>query len=321
MDPELHVVTGAFGFTGRHITHRLLAEGKRVLTLTGQPEHASPFGARVAVAPFAFEDPAGLTESLRGASVLYNTYWVRFDRGGESYDRAVANTRALIAAAEEAGVGRVVHISITNPSEDSVFPYFRGKAMLEREIRAATFSHAILRPAVIFGPEDILINNIAWIVRRFPFFVVPGTGDYRLQPIFVEDLADLAVDAARREDDFTVDAVGPEIFAFEQLVSLIGCSVGRRPRIVHASPLVVYALTSLLGRLVDDVVLTRDEIQGLSQNLLVSSGAPTASTKLSDCLRANAATVGKTYASELARHYRRPAGVGGGSARNKTPSA
>jgi uncharacterized protein YbjT (DUF2867 family) len=321
MDPQLHVVTGAFGFTGRYITQRLLAEGKRVLTLTGRPEQGSPFGREVTVAPFTFGDVDALAKSLSGAVVLYNTYWVRFDWGGESYDRAVANTRALFAAAERAGVRRVVHVSITNPSEDSPLPYFRGKALLERELRAAPLSHAILRPAVIFGPEDVLINNIAWIVRRLPFFAVPGSGDYRLQPIFVEDLALLAVEAGRRSDAYTIDAVGPEIFTFDELVSLIARTVGRKPRLVHTSPRVAYALTRLLGRIVRDVVLTRDEIAGLMESLLVSTDAPTGMTKLSDWLRANAATIGTTYASELDRHYRRPARVGGSSARKTTPSA
>jgi uncharacterized protein YbjT (DUF2867 family) len=320
MEPELHVVTGAFGFTGRYITQRLLAEGRRVLTLTGQPDRASPFGSDVVVAPFSFSDPDALAESLRGATVLYNTYWVRFDWGGESYDRAVANTRALIEAAERAHVRRFVHVSITNPSEQSPFPYFRGKAVLERELRAADLSHAILRPAVIFGPQDILINNIAWIARRFPFFVIPGSGDYRLQPIFVEDLAALAVDAGRRSDDFTIDAVGPETFSFEELVSLVARTVGRKPRIVHAHRGIAYALTRLLGWIVRDVVLTADEIDGLAENLLVSAQAPTGSTKLSDWLDANADTVGRNYASELARHYRRSTRAGGSSARKETRS-
>jgi len=305
---ELHVVTGAFGFTGRYIARRLLAEGRRVLTLTGQPQQASPFGREVSVAPFSFDDPVRLASSLRGAAVLYNTYWVRFDWGGESYERAVENTRALFAAAREAGVRRVVHVSITNPSEDSPFAYFRGKALLERELRESGVSHAILRPAVVFGPEDILINNIAWIVRRFPFFAVPGDGRYGLQPIYVDDLAELAVANGSGSEDSTLDAVGPEIFGFEELVALIASSIGRRVRVFHASPGTAHALTRVLGRLVGDVVLTREEIDGLMAGLLVSSAEPTGTTRLSDWLRANAATVGRRYASELARHYRRPAG-------------
>lgn len=304
-EPETHVLTGAFGFTGRFVAARLLDAGVRVVTLTGKPSTASPFGERVEARPFHFDDPARLAESLRGATVLYNTYWVRFAWGEESYDRAVANTRTLIAAAQEAGIGRLVHVSITNPSEDSPFPYFRGKALLEREIRQAGISHAILRPAVVFGPGDVLINNIAWIVRRFPFFVVPGRGGYRLQPIFVDDLAALAVDACRRADDATIDAIGPETFTFEELVRLVARSVGRRPRLVHAPPAAALALTTVLGRLVRDVVLTRDEIAGLMANLLVTSSEPAGSTRLSVWLAANAAEVGRRYASELARHFRR----------------
>jgi NADH dehydrogenase len=301
---ETHVVTGAFGFTGRHIARRLLEAGRRVATLTGKPMSVSPFGDRIEAHSFDWDDPARLAETLRGASVLYNTYWVRFDWGDESYDRAVANTRVLFRAAKEAGVRRVVHVSITNPSEDSPFPYFRGKAVLERELRESGLSHAILRPAVVFGPGDVLINNIAWIVRRFPFFVVPGRGDYRLQPVFVDDLAALAVDAGRRDDDFVLDAIGPDTFAFEELVRLVARTLSRRTRIVHASPRAARGLTGVLGKLVNDVVLTRDEIEGLMADLLVTSSPPAGPTKLGDWLAENAQDVGRRYASELARHFR-----------------
>jgi NADH dehydrogenase len=301
---ETHVVTGAFGFTGRYVAQRLLDSGRRVVTLTGKPATSSPFGDRVEARPFTWGDPARLAESLRGASVLYNTYWVRFNWGEESYDRAVANTRTLFRAAQEAGVRRVVHVSITNPSEGSPFPYFRGKAVLERELRESGLAHAILRPAVVFGPGDVLVNNIAWIARRFPFFVVPGRGGYRLQPIFVDDLAALAVDAGGRADDFTVDAIGPETFTFEDLVRLVARTVGRRARIVHASPRVALGLTDVLGKLVRDVVLTRDEIAGLMADLLVTNSPPAGATRLSEWLPANANGVGRRYASELARHFR-----------------
>ena len=90
-----------------------------------------------------------------------------------------------------------MHISITNPSLDSPLPYFRGKAILEKEIRASGISHAIVRPTVLFGKEDILINNITYLLRRLPVFAIPGSGDYRLQPIYVEDLAEIAVEAWR----------------------------------------------------------------------------------------------------------------------------
>ena len=171
---ELNVVTGAFGYTGKYIARRLLADGIRVKTLTGHPEHPNPFGGEVVAAPFNFDDPPALIEQLSGASILYNTYWVRFSRGEVTFDRAVENTRTLIQAAKDAGVGRIVHISITNPSLNSSLPYFRGKAQVEEAIIDSGISYAIIRPTVIFGIEDILINNIAWLQHSLAAAPIPS---------------------------------------------------------------------------------------------------------------------------------------------------
>jgi uncharacterized protein YbjT (DUF2867 family) len=303
-EPELNVVTGAFGYTGRYITERLLAQGKRVRTLTGHPDRPNPFGGRVEAVPFNFDDPAALVDSLRGVTTLFNTYWVRFAHGDMTFDEAVANTKTLIRAAEEAGVRRIVHVSITNASEDSPLPYFRDKGVLERAIAESKLSYAIIRPTVIFGKEDILINNVAWLLRRFPVFAVLGSGDYRLQPVYVEDMADMAVAAAERDGNETFDAAGPEIFTFDALVRLIRDKIGSRARIVHLPPGPALQLSRIVGLLVGDVVLTQDEVDGLTAGLLVSEAPATGSTRLSDWLGENASTLGTRYASELQRHYR-----------------
>jgi len=302
--PELNIVTGAFGYTGKYITRRLLAMGKRVRTLTGHPDRPNPFGDQVDVAPFNFDNPGELVGSLRGATTLYNTYWVRFPHGEASFDKAVENTKTLIKAAKDAGVNRVVHVSITNASEGSPLPYFRGKGLVEKAIVGSGLSYAIIRPTVIFGAEDILINNIAWMLRRLPVFAVLGSGDYRLQPVFVEDMADVTVSAAHRAENLIVDAVGPEVFTFNELVHLIAEKIGSRARIIHLMPELALLLSRLIGYVVNDVVLTRDEIEGLMAGLLVSDGPPTGQMRLSDWLAENADLVGVRYASELSRHYR-----------------
>ncbi len=302
--PELNVVTGAFGYTGKYITRRLLAMGRRVKTLTGHPNRPNPFGEQVSVAPFNFDHPDELVKSLRGATTLYNTYWVRFPHGAVTFDTAVENTQTLIRAAKEAGLRRIVHVSITNASSDSPLPYFRGKGRLEEAVMESGLSYAIIRPTVIFGAEDILINNIAWLLRRFPVFAVPGTGDYRLQPIFVEDMAEIVVRAGQQDENLVIDAVGPEVFTFNELVRLIAGTVSSRARIVHVPPGLALFLSRLIGYIVQDVVLTRDEVAGLMAGLLVSEQPPTGHTRLSDWLAENANRVGAKYASELNRHYR-----------------
>ncbi|MDP9223026.1 MAG: NAD(P)H-binding protein [Actinomycetota bacterium] len=300
---DLDVVTGAFGYTGRYIAERLLSMGRTVRTLTGHPDRPNPFGDRVSVASYDFEDRDRLAAHLRGATTLYNTYWVRFPHGDVTFERAVLNTETLIGAAVQAGVRRIVHVSITNPSEDSPFSYFRGKAGLERSIRHSGLSCAIIRPTVIFGREDILINNIAYLLRRLPVFGVPGSGTYRVRPVSVEDVAALCVQAGQRDKSEVIDAVGPETFTFEELVRLIAKSIGSKARIVHVPPAMALGASRILGYLVKDVVVTRDELDGLMGNLVVTDGPPTGQRRLSDWLTENAARVGVTYASEVSRHY------------------
>ncbi len=301
---ELNVVTGAFSYTGNYITRRLLSMGKRVRTLTGRPNRENPFGYQVSAFPFNFDNPSQLMKSLQGATTLYNTYWVRFPRGEVTFDKAVENTKTLIKAAEAAGVRRIIHISITNPSEESPLPYFRGKALVEKAITNSKLSYAVVRPTVIFGTEGILINNIAWLLRRFPIFAVPGSGEYRIQPVFVEDVAEIAVSAGDKDENMVMDAVGPEIYTFDELVRLIVNKIHSRARIVHVRPGSVLFIARLIGYAVKDVVITKDEINGLMSNLLISEGEPTAPTRFSKWLDQNADNVGVKYIPELGRHYR-----------------
>lgn len=302
------VVTGAFSYTGKYATRILLARGHAIRTLTHHTSRTNPFGERVQVFPYAFEKPDQLAESLRGASTLINTYWVRFPHGEMTFDHAVQNTRKLIGAARDAGVRRIVHVSIANPSLDSPLGYYRGKAQVEEAVKASGLSYTILRPTVIFGAEDILINNIAWFLRHFPVFGIPGDGRYGIRPIYVEDMAELLADAAERETNATIDAVGPETFAFEELVQLIARAIGASARLMHLPAPMAYASTRAIGWFTGDVILTWEEYRGLMGNLLVTEGLPAGKTRLSEWLAANGGSVGRQYASELSRHYRKQSG-------------
>ncbi|HUV05374.1 MAG TPA: NAD(P)H-binding protein [Armatimonadota bacterium] len=301
---ELNVVTGASGFTGRYIARRLLSVKQRVLNLTGHPERRAETGDQIPSVPFNFDKPDELADSLRGATTLCNTYWIRFPYGALTFDDAVRNSITLIKAAKDAGIRRFVHISVTNPSLDSPLPYFRGKAVVEQAIIESGLSFAVLRPAVIFGDEGILINNIAWLLRRFPVFAIPGDGSYQLQPIFVEDLAELAVNTASGDDDIIMDAVGPETYSFNSLLRLVARTVRSRTRLMHLNPPLTFLLSKLLGHILGDRMLTRDEVKGLMANLLVSEQPPTGDTRLSDWLAESADWIGTGYMSELKKHYR-----------------
>ena len=297
-------VTGSFSYTGKYITQRLLARGDEVITLTGHPDNPNPFGGQVQAYPFNFEQPEKLAKTLAGVDILFNTYWVRFSHGENTHERAVKNTKTLIYAAESAGVKRIVHTSITNPSMDSDLPYFRGKAELEEAIKASSLGYAILRPTVLFGDEDILVNNIAWLLRNFPVFGLLGDGRYGLQPIFVEDYADLAVEMSGLDENIITDAVGPDIFSFEEMVRLVATEIGYPARLMKMPPKLALWASQIIGAFVGDVVLTQDEVDGLMAGLLVSSELPRGKKHLADWLRENKDGVGMKYASEMKKHYR-----------------
>src|SRR5918996_5430801 len=236
--PDVDVVTGAFGYTGRYITGRLLESGRSVKTVTGHPNRPHPFGDRIDVAPFE---------------------------------------------------------------------YFRGKARVEEMIRDSGLGYAIVRPTVIFGREDILINNIAYILRRLPVFGIPGSGSYRLRPVSVEDVAEICVRSGLGDTDEVIDAVGPETFTFEELVRLIAGAIGRHRVFVHVPPAAALTAAAAIGRVVGDVVVTRDELEGLMAGLVSTEGPATGATALTEWLAQNAAVIGTRYASEVSRHYRSPA--------------
>jgi uncharacterized protein YbjT (DUF2867 family) len=300
---DLHAVTGAFGYSGKYIARRLLDAGQRVITLTNSRRQPNPFGEQVKAYPFDFDEPLALARSLEGVSVLYNTYWVRFNYRTFTHALAVENTLKLFAAARAAGVQRVVHVSITNPAINSPLEYFSGKAKLEQALMDTGLPYAILRPTVLFGQEDILINNIAWTLRKLPVFGVFGDGNYRLQPIYVGDLAQIAVEQGQRRDNAIINAIGPETFTYRELVRTIGIIIGSPRPILPVSPALGYLAGWLIGRLVGDVVITREEIEGLMADLLYVDAPPAGSTRLTDWAKEHAPTLGRHYASELARRH------------------
>ncbi len=305
MSSKIHVVTGAFGFSGNYIAKRLLHAGHSVRTLTHSLHRSHSFGDQIEAFPFNFDEPEKLIQSLEGASVLYNNYWVRFNYGDFRYSTAVENSLKLFDAAKQAGVRRIVHISITNPSEESPYEYFSGKAKIEKALIGSGISYAILRPAVLFGKEDILINNIAWMLRRFPVFGVFGDGNYRLQPIYVDDLAELAVEQGEGRENSIIDAIGPETFTYEELAKEIGGIIGKKRPVIYVPDSVGYCFASLVGKVLGDITITRDEIRGLKANLLYTVSPPVGKTRLTEWARENASTLGIRYSSELDRRKNR----------------
>ena len=302
-DPQTDVVTGAFSFSGAAIARELLAAGHRVRTLTGHPGRA-PAGTQIDVHPLDFTDPDALRRSLQGAHSLYNTYWVRFPHGGMTHETAVANIRVLFQAAADAGIQRIVHVSITHADSGSPYPYFRGKGEAERHLKASGIPYAIVRPAILFGPGAVLVNNIAWLLRRLPVFAIGGRGDYRIRPVHVDDLARLCTELGARGDSVTVDAVGPQSLTFREMVTMIRDATGSRAIIVPAPGWLIPPLSAILGAALRDVLLTREEYQAMAAGLADSGAPATGRTSLTDWVAEHGDSLGRGYASELDRHYR-----------------
>ena len=300
----MDIVTGSFGYIGRYITAQLLTAGRPVRTITTHVDKPNPFGSKVEAFPFNFIDPKGLIESLKGAHTLYNTYWIRFEHGGQTFDQAVNNTKILFECAVKAGIKRIVHISVTQASVDSPLPYYAGKGKQEQALKSLGIDYSIVRPTLVYGVEDILVNNIAWLIRKFPLIPIMGDGRYQLQPVYVDDLASIAIGAIKNQGSTTIDAIGPESFSYLEFVKTIANALGKKTLLFKVPPKLGILLGRGIGLIVRDVILTDEELKGLMSNLLTSRQQPNGATKFSQWIKENSSIVGRSYSSELDRHFR-----------------
>jgi uncharacterized protein YbjT (DUF2867 family) len=308
---QTDIVTGAFGYSGAAIARELRAAGHRVRTLTGHPGRA-PAGTDIDTRPLDFGDAEGLAKDMAGAHTLYCTYWVRFPHGSATRESAVANSKILFDAAARAGIKRIVYVSILHADTASPYPYFSGKGHVERHLAAVGVPYAAARPAILFGDAadrgtggSVLLNNIAWLLRRLPVFAIGDGGGYRVRPIHVDDLARLCVELGARTDNATIDAVGPESVTFKEMVTMIRAATGSRAILVPAPGWLMPPLSAALGMLLRDVLLTTEEYQAMKAGLADSTAPATGQRSLSDWIAAHGAELGRAYANELERHYRR----------------
>jgi uncharacterized protein YbjT (DUF2867 family) len=314
---QTDVVTGAFGYSGTAIARELRAAGHRVRTLTGHPGRA-PAGNDIDTHPLDFGDAEALTRDMTGAHTLYCTYWVRFPHGSATRESAVANSKILFDAAADAGVKRIVYVSILHADTASPYPYFSGKGQVERHLAAAGVPYAIARPAILFGDAadrgtsgSVLLNNIAWLLRRLPVFAIGDGGGYRVRPIHVGDLARLCVGLGARTDDVTIDAIGPESVTFREMVTAIRSATGSHAVLVPAPGWLIPPLSAAIGTMLRDVLLTTEEYQAMKAGLADSAAQATGHRSLREWIATHGTRLGRTYANELDRHYRRQRGSAG----------
>ncbi|MDQ1482417.1 MAG: hypothetical protein QOF35_493 [Actinomycetota bacterium] len=302
-DEPVDAVTGAFSYTGAAITDELHRRGRNIRTLTGHPDRAPASGTPVEVHPLDFTDGPGLRHSLSGVDTLYNTYWVRFPHGGTTFETAVENSHRLFVAAAEAGVRRIVHVSITHPDIGSPYPYFRGKALVEDDLRGTGLPYAVVRPAFLFGGDGVLINNVAWMLRHLPVVAVGDGGDYSVRGIHVDDLATLCVDLGEQAGNVIVDAVGPERMTFRTLVEHVRDAVASRTPIISVPGWALLPLTTVIGLALGDRILTGDEYRAMADGLADSDAPTNGQTRFTEWVTASADSLGRQYTNDTRRHF------------------
>jgi uncharacterized protein YbjT (DUF2867 family) len=298
------LITGASGFIGGAIAERLIDRAE-VRSLTFHPAK-NRFGSRIRSFPYDFEKPDRMVEAFHGVDVFVNSYYIRFDHGSATFERAVDHSRALIAQALSAGVRKIVHVSVSNADQRSELRYYANKARIERLVRESGLPYTILQPAIVVGQGDILVNNIAFFLRRLPVFTIFGRGDYRAQPMTVDALAEVALEAIDGgHRNATVPVAGPADWRFLEMVRAIRSAIRSRAVIVPAPAWVALAGLRVAGAILGDVVLTADEIKGLTREYLYARDPLRRGIDFAAWLASGSTpeTLGQTYASELQRHF------------------
>ncbi len=299
------VITGASGFIGSAVTERLLPR-HAIRSLTSHP-HKNRFGERVRNILYDFERPERMDEAFEGADAFVHSYYIRFPHAGDTFERAVARAGVLFERARRAGVRRIVHVSVSNADEASDLPYYRNKGRLERLVRESGLEFAILRPALVFGPGDILLNNIAWFLRRAPVFGIFGDGAYRVQPVALDGFGALVAEAVDSPGSGAItDVAGPADYTYLDMVRLIRAAVGSHAAPIRMPAPLALAASWATGFLVRDVILTRDEARGLTEEYLYSPHPRRVGESLENWLERPDVRdyLGRSYVSELERHFR-----------------
>jgi uncharacterized protein YbjT (DUF2867 family) len=298
-------VTGAFSYSGQYIARAFLKRGWEVITFTRNPNRPHALSGKIKAYPLDFSNPQELQQRLKGVDIFVNTYWVRYNYPGSSFEQAVDNSRILINAVKAAGVRRFVHISVSKPDIKSKLPYFRGKQQVEDLITSSGLSYSILRPTIIYADEEVLINNITWLVRHFPVFPIPGNGEYRMQPIYAEDLAELVVHGAESKTNEILDAAGPEFYSFNELLKLLKKVTGSKALLIHLPVPIALMLAKLVSFLLGDIMLTKDELTAFMEERIMTGLPALGKSRFSEWAQQHSKTLGSRYVNELRRHHGR----------------
>jgi uncharacterized protein YbjT (DUF2867 family) len=273
-------VFGGTGFIGRYVVRLLAHNGWRVIVASRHPDRALPMKTagvvgQIVPVPADVRDDASVEAALHGAAAVVSLVGILYERGRQRFDAIhVAGAASVARAAAAAGVERLVHVSAIGASANSASAYARTKAAGEKAVRAAFPGATILRPSVVFGPEDAFFNLFAGLARNAPFLPLIGGGKTRFQPVYVGDLAAAIVQAADdgRHAGMTYELGGPRVYTFRELMTLT-LEVAMRKRPLVTIPWGVARIQAKVMGLMPKPLLTLDQLEQLRVDNVVSPGA------------------------------------------------
>lgn len=277
---KLAAVIGGSGFVGRHVVRRLAKDGWRVRVGCRRPElagHLQPMGAvgQIALMQANVRYPQSLAPVVLGADVVINLVGLLQPSGSQTFEAVQHEGAVAVAqAAQAAGVPRFLHMSALGVDRCPASVYAQTKLAAEQGVRALYPDAAVLRPSLVFGPEDDFFNRFAAMARMSPALPLIGGGDTRFQPVFVGDVAEAVLQLANAETlkGLTYELGGPEVKTFKQLLAYVLHITGRR-RLLAPLPWFAAELLARFTGFLPNAPLTRDQLELLKVDNVVSSAA------------------------------------------------
>ncbi len=274
-------VLGASGLIGRYVVKRLAEQGALIAAVGRHASDAGflkPMGdvGQIATIDADVTDDAALAAVIAGADVVVNAVGILYERGAQRFD-ALHHLlpRRIAAEARAAEVKQVVHISAIGADPQSPASYGRSKAAGEAALRGVFPAVVVLRPSIVFGPEDAFFNRFAALARLSPVLPLIGGGTTRFQPVYVGDVADAVMAALARPDaeGGIYELGGPEVLSFRELMRLM-LRIVRRRRLLMPIPFGLAAFEAAFLELLPVPPLTRDQVRMLRRDNVVSAGVP-----------------------------------------------
>jgi uncharacterized protein YbjT (DUF2867 family) len=270
---------GGSGFLGRHVIRALCKRGYRIRVAVRRPDlagHLQPLGrvGQIHAVQANLRYPGSVEAAARGADVLINLVGILFERGRQRFDAVQSFGAEAVALAASAYGARLVHVSAIGADENAISSYARSKGVGEKLVFAARPSATVLRPSVVFGPEDDFFNRFASLARFAPALPLVGGGHTRFQPVYVGDVAAAVVEAVegRTNSGSIYELGGPEVRTFKELLQYVLTVTGRK-RLLVPLPFAVAEMQAWFLQFLPKPPLTPDQVELLKSDNVVSDAA------------------------------------------------